>query len=121
MQAAAAAGSNEQAEAQRWFGGFAFGEDHAAEGAWTSFPAALFQRPEFELERSGKGCRLTVRGFPAAGESRGEAYRRLVGSHYPAMALLEVKGLLEPRAKVEIEADAVLPAGDSSPAEDRDG
>jgi enamine deaminase RidA (YjgF/YER057c/UK114 family) len=38
----------------------------------------------------------------------GEAWRRRVGRHYPAMTLVEVKGLLEPGAKVEIEATAVL-------------
>lgn len=39
----------------------------------------------------------------------GEAYRQVVGRHYPAMALVMVAGLLEPRAKVEIQALAVLP------------
>ena len=39
----------------------------------------------------------------------GAAYRRVVGRHYPAMTLVEVKSLLEPRAKVEIEATAVVP------------
>ena len=42
----------------------------------------------------------------------GEAYRGIMGGHYPAMALLEVKGLLEPRALVEIEATAVVPNGE---------
>ena len=39
----------------------------------------------------------------------GRAYRSRMGRHFPAMALLEVAGLLEPGAKVEIEATAVLP------------
>lgn len=39
----------------------------------------------------------------------GEAYRRVLGRHFPAMTLLVVAGLLESRAKVEIEATAVLP------------
>lgn len=39
----------------------------------------------------------------------GEAYRRVLGRHFPAMTLLVVAGLLEPKAKVEIEATAVLP------------
>lgn len=39
----------------------------------------------------------------------GEGYRRLMGRHYPAMALVEVAGLVEPEAKVEIQAVAVLP------------
>jgi enamine deaminase RidA (YjgF/YER057c/UK114 family) len=38
----------------------------------------------------------------------GERYRSRMGKHFPAMALVEVKGLLEPEAKVEIEAIAVI-------------
>lgn len=39
----------------------------------------------------------------------GIAYRRIMGRHFPAMALVEVKALLEEGAKVEIQATAVLP------------
>ena len=39
----------------------------------------------------------------------GEAYRRVIGRHFPAMTLLIVAGLLEQGAKVEIEATAVIP------------
>ncbi len=39
----------------------------------------------------------------------GAAYREIVGENYPAMALVQVAGLLEEGAKVEIEATAVLP------------
>lgn len=39
----------------------------------------------------------------------GDIWRARMGSHYPAMALVEVAGLLEPRALVEIEAIASLP------------
>ena len=38
----------------------------------------------------------------------GAAWKERLGRHYPAMALVEVKSLLEPRAKVEIEATALL-------------
>jgi NAD(P)-dependent dehydrogenase (short-subunit alcohol dehydrogenase family) len=38
----------------------------------------------------------------------GEIYRRRMGTHYPAMALLEVKSLVDAQAIVEIEATAVL-------------
>jgi enamine deaminase RidA (YjgF/YER057c/UK114 family) len=38
----------------------------------------------------------------------GEAWRRRMGKHFPAMALVEVKSLLEDGAKVEIEATALL-------------
>ena len=39
----------------------------------------------------------------------GAAWREIMGSHYPAMALVEVKGLVESAALVEIEATAVVP------------
>lgn len=38
----------------------------------------------------------------------GEAYRKRMGKHFPAMVLVEVKSLLEDGAKVEIEATALL-------------
>jgi len=38
----------------------------------------------------------------------GGAYRRVMGRHYPAMALVEVKALFEPGSKIEIEATGVL-------------
>ena len=40
----------------------------------------------------------------------GDRYRKHMGKHFPAMVLVEVKGLLDDRAKVEIEGMAVLPA-----------
>ena len=39
----------------------------------------------------------------------GKAYREVIGRHYPTMALVEVRALVEDRAKVEIEATAVIP------------
>lgn len=39
----------------------------------------------------------------------GNAYRSVMGKHFPAMALVEVSALLEPRAQVEIEGTAVVP------------
>ena len=39
----------------------------------------------------------------------GTAWREIMGKHYPAMALVEVVRLVEPKAKVEIEATAVVP------------
>jgi len=38
----------------------------------------------------------------------GEAYRSIIGRHYPTMTLVEVRSLVEERAKVEIEATAML-------------
>jgi enamine deaminase RidA (YjgF/YER057c/UK114 family) len=39
----------------------------------------------------------------------GVAYRELIGKHYPVMAVLQVSGLIEDRARLEIEATAVIP------------
>ncbi len=39
----------------------------------------------------------------------GQAYRAHIGRHFPAMSCVEVSALMEARAKVEIEATAVLP------------
>jgi enamine deaminase RidA (YjgF/YER057c/UK114 family) len=50
--------------------------------------------------------------YMAASRALGVAYRSLFGSHYPAMAVVVVAGLLEPRALVEIEATAVIPDSD---------
>ncbi len=57
--------------------------------------------------------RMTVyvtdkREYAARLAAVGERWRALMGSHYPAMTLVEVSGLLEDGAKVEIEATAVL-------------
>ena len=38
----------------------------------------------------------------------GAHYRSIIGRHFPAMAVIFVSALLEPRAKVEIEATAVV-------------
>ncbi|MAO92118.1 MAG: enamine deaminase RidA [Rhodospirillaceae bacterium] len=40
----------------------------------------------------------------------GEAYRETLGKNFPAMTMVQVVALVEDRAKVEIEATAVLPA-----------
>lgn len=46
--------------------------------------------------------------YAAARTGLGEVWKRLLGRHYPAIALVEVAGLLEPGAKVEIEGIAAL-------------
>ena len=40
----------------------------------------------------------------------GAAYRELMGRHYPVMAVVQVSGLVEDQARLEIEATAVIPA-----------
>lgn len=39
----------------------------------------------------------------------GQAYREIIGRHFPAMAALQVVALVEDRAKIEIQATAVIP------------
>ncbi|MCC7411274.1 MAG: RidA family protein [Gammaproteobacteria bacterium] len=39
----------------------------------------------------------------------GRAYREIMGTHYPAMAMVQVVALMAERAKVEIESTAVVP------------
>ena len=39
----------------------------------------------------------------------GAAYREVMGKNYPAMAVVEVKGLVEDGARLEIETTAVIP------------
>ena len=47
--------------------------------------------------------------YLAARRALGEAHRRHMGKHYPAMALVEVNALVDDGALVEIEATAVIP------------
>ena len=49
------------------------------------------------------------REYLAAGREIGAAFREIIGSYNAAMTAVEVKALIEDRAKVEIEATAVLP------------
>lgn len=49
------------------------------------------------------------REYLAAGREVGKAYRDIIGSYNAAMTAVEVKALIEDRAKVEIEVTAVLP------------
>jgi enamine deaminase RidA (YjgF/YER057c/UK114 family) len=48
------------------------------------------------------------RSYVARQRELGQAYRRVMGRHFPAMAVVQVTALIEDRAKVEIEATAVV-------------
>jgi enamine deaminase RidA (YjgF/YER057c/UK114 family) len=52
---------------------------------------------------------LDRKAYAAATAEIGAAYRAVMGRHYPAMAVVEVSGLIEDEALVEIQAIAVLP------------
>ena len=49
------------------------------------------------------------REYLAAYKEIGAAYRELIGAHYPAMSAVQVSGLIEDGARVEIEVTAVVP------------
>jgi enamine deaminase RidA (YjgF/YER057c/UK114 family) len=48
--------------------------------------------------------------YIASLKALGGAYREVMGKHFPAMTCVQVAGLVEARARVEIEVTAVLPA-----------
>ncbi|MFM2366876.1 MAG: hypothetical protein RIR95_1484, partial [Pseudomonadota bacterium] len=52
------------------------------------------------------------REYLASLKEIGVAYKALIGRCYPAMALVQVVALVEDRAKVEIEATAMVPEGE---------
>jgi len=52
---------------------------------------------------------LDRREYLQAGAALGAAYRDVIGRHYPTMSAVQVAGLMEERARVEIEVTAVVP------------
>jgi enamine deaminase RidA (YjgF/YER057c/UK114 family) len=52
---------------------------------------------------------LDKKEYLAALDEVGAAYRELMGRHYPTMAVVQVSGLVEDAARLEIEATAVIP------------
>jgi len=50
-----------------------------------------------------------LRDYQESLPALGEAWREAMGAHFPAMTIVEVSGLLEPEALLEIEATAILP------------
>jgi enamine deaminase RidA (YjgF/YER057c/UK114 family) len=55
-------------------------------------------------------CYVTdIHAYRVSVKEIGAAWRELIGRHYPAMAVVEVSALVEPEAKVEVEATAVVP------------
>jgi enamine deaminase RidA (YjgF/YER057c/UK114 family) len=52
---------------------------------------------------------LDKKEYLAALKEVGAAYRELMGRHYPTMAVVQVSGLVEDEARLEIEATAVVP------------
>ena len=64
-------------------------------------------RPEHIVRMT---CYITsVDDYLADTTEIGRAWKEIIGPHYPAMAMVEVVRLIEPKAMVEIEATAVVP------------
>ena len=93
------------------------------EGEWKSrdfagqFRQALTNILEVLAQASGKPehiVRLTwyvldKHEYLSSLKAVGQAYRELMGRHYPTMAVVQVSGLVEDEARLEIEATAVVP------------
>ena len=93
------------------------------EGEWKSrdfagqFRQALANILEVLAQANGKPehiVRLTwyvldKREYLGSLKAVGQAYRELMGRHYPTMAVVQVSGLVEDEARLEIEATAVVP------------
>ena len=47
--------------------------------------------------------------YVSAYKEIGDAYREIIGRHYPTMTAVQVVALIEDRARVEIEATAIVP------------
>ena len=63
-----------------------------------------------ERKQSG-GCYLTSRAeYEAAGGGIGAAWKETLGRNFPPSTLLYIDGLVDQRAKVEIEVTAFIPA-----------
>lgn len=93
------------------------------EGEWQArdfagqFRQALTNILEVLAQANGKPehiVRLTwyvldKREYLSSLKAVGQAYRELMGKHYPTMAVVQVSGLVEDEARLEIEATAVVP------------
>ena len=101
-------------------GGIVGWDEHEAFPEWTlhgQFARALRNTLAI-LAEDGAGPEHVVRmtcyvidrhEYVNSRDEIGAAWREIMGQHYPAMALVEVKGLVESAAKVEIETTAVVP------------
>ena len=87
-------------------------DDFAAQVGWTLRNVAAV------LAEAGAAPEHVVRltwyitdrdAYLSSGREIGREYRAVFGRHFPAMAVVVVAGLVEARAKVEIEATAVIP------------
>jgi enamine deaminase RidA (YjgF/YER057c/UK114 family) len=64
-------------------------------------------RPEHVTRMTWYVCDMEE--YLAARKELAAPYREVMGTHFPAMALVEVRRLVEPEARLEIEATAVVP------------
>ena len=67
--------------------------------------SGTFVEPEYRV----RGLQGGADAYLAEPKALGEAYRSAFGRHYPTMAVVEVKRLVEKAALLEIEATAIVP------------
>ena len=108
------------AEGRLVFVGGMIGWDETGEFAGDDLPSQVRQALRnvlAVLAEAGGGPEHVVRltwyvtdrdEYNASQKEIGAAYRDVMGRHFPAMAVVQVTALVEARAKVEIEATAVL-------------
>ena len=102
---------------------FVAGQIGVGDGATLAdqFQAALANVAQVVEEAGGRVAdvgRLTIyvtdmEAYRGSLAGIGAGYRAVFGKHFPAMALVAVTGLVDPRAVVEIEAMAVIPQAQS--------
>jgi enamine deaminase RidA (YjgF/YER057c/UK114 family) len=78
----------------------------------TAILAAAGARPEHIVRMTWYVT--DKREYLARRSEIGACWREIIGRHFPAMALVEVAGLVEDRAKLEIETTALIPGGDAA-------
>jgi len=62
-----------------------------------------------QIGATGDGKVAGMDEYRASRTAIGAAYRAVMADHYPTMTLIEVKSLVDPAARVEIEVTAVIP------------
>ena len=97
---------------------FVAGQTAPDRGAFVDQFAAVLDRLLAVVGEAGGRpediARMTVwvtdmTAYRAGRAELGRAWRARMGRHYPAMAVVEVRSLVDPKALVEIEATAAIP------------
>lgn len=94
----ALASTDDRGRPHRFFGGFAFRDDHRPTGYWREFPTARFILPEVELESHPTESRLTVRALRSAEDGEERVRAHLAARLHEFVELLSTDPPVEERA-----------------------